>query len=105
MSRRLGEITFGAIGACFGITGGIFALSVHYHPSFTEPYIGIILSILGLIGAFVVGFRKRVGSALMIASGIGGLISLHQLYALAGTLLIGAGLLALAKKPGDPVTE
>lgn len=106
MSKHLGEIVFGAIGAGFGLTGSLFALLEHltsYKGLSFEPRLAILFSIIGFIGAGVLHFKRVLGAVLLIVAGIGGVFCLYQMYALAAALLIGAGGMALFSGSTDRV--
>jgi hypothetical protein len=104
--KRTTEFVLGLIGGIFGFGGAMFALffgavdeAVNGSSDVTGLGWGAILfSILAIVGAVVVKFKAKFGGALMLVSGIGGLICISLFYALPALLLVIGGLMGILRK-------
>ncbi|EUJ31009.1 hypothetical protein MFLO_09957 [Listeria floridensis FSL S10-1187] len=55
----------------------------------------LILSVLGLVGSFVVSHKPRMGGVMMIAAAVGGTMSVSMMFLIPIMLLSLGGLIAL----------
>ena len=106
--KRTTEFVLGLLGGIFGFFGAVFALIIGgvdaaLSSSGTSEIIGLgwgamLFAILGIIASVVVRSKAKVGGALLLVSGIGGLICISFYYILPAVLLVIAGLMGLIKK-------
>jgi len=106
--KRTTEFVLGLLGGIFGFFGAVFALIIGgvdaaLSSSGTSEIIGLgwgamLFAILGIIASVVVRSTAKVGGALLLVSGIGGLICISFYYILPAVLLVIAGLMGLIKK-------
>ena len=106
--KRTVEFVLGLIGGIFGIIAGIIAMTVGGLASafsadgastVTNLGVGaILLSVLGIVGAVVVGSKGKLGGLFMTIAAIGGIICVSYFYILSGILLIIPGIMGLVKK-------
>jgi hypothetical protein len=111
---RTAEMVLGIIGGIFGIVVGLAegaigglgeALNVHGATGlYGFAVLTIIASIIGIVGAALVGTRAKTAGALMIAAVILGLIGGLLFFFILPAILLGiAGILALVRKVESPV--
>jgi hypothetical protein len=108
MGKRTVEFVLGLIGGIVGFLGALVALAVGglggafgaKGASMVSSlgWLAIVFSILGIVGAAIVGNKPRLGGTFMLVSAIGGVISVSFAYALAFVLLLIAGLMGLIRK-------
>lgn len=104
--KRTTEFVLGLIGGIIGFGGAFFAIffgAVDEAVSGSSEVSGLgwaafLFSILAIIGAVVVKFKAKAGGAMMLISGIGGLVSISLFYALPALLLVIGGLMGLFRK-------
>jgi MFS family permease len=90
------EFVLGFIGGIVGVIAGIIA---QYYGYGSVLVVGaIILSIIGIAGAFVFTSHPRTSEVLMIVAAIGGVICIRMYFVLPGLLLLIAGLMGLFRK-------
>ncbi|EFI85076.1 Uncharacterised protein [Listeria grayi] len=108
------EGLLGFLGAALGIGFSLMVLTIPgisqalEEESFVFYMLNIatlLLSAVGLIGAFVVPHRARLGGALMVASAIGCTMSVSILFLLPIVLLAVGGLIALISHEESTVNE
>lgn len=108
--KRTTEFVLGLIGGIIGFGGAFFAIffgAVDEAVSGSSEVSGLgwaafLFSILAIVGAVVVKFKAKVGGAMMLISGIGGLVSISLFYALPALLLLIGGLMGLFRKDRQP---
>ncbi len=109
MAKRTAEFIVGLIGGIFGILGGLLGMmiggmSAAFGGGASVVWLGIsaiAFSILGIVGSATVRHNSKKGGWMMLIAAVGGTISVSFAYALAGPLLLVAGLLALIRKEGE----
>ncbi|MDI6892792.1 MAG: DUF4064 domain-containing protein [Actinomycetota bacterium] len=108
IEKRTVEFVLGILGGTLGFLGAGFVLFFgSVYSSFggkdastlvSLGWAAILFAILGITGAALVKSKTKLGGWLMLASAIGGIISISFMYALPFVLLIIAGLMAIIKK-------
>lgn len=78
---------FGGLGSAFGVQGAGLVSNL--------GFFAIPLSILGIVGGAMASAKPALAGKLMIASAVGGFISIFLAYMIAAILLIIAGILAI----------
>ena len=109
MGKRTSEFVLGLLGGIFGFFASIFAMMVGGLSSALGGgseivYLGfsaMFFSILGIVGAAFVKSKTKLGSWIMIASAIGGLISISFAFLLSFVLLLIGGLMGLLRKSNN----
>lgn len=104
--KRNTEFILGLLGGIFGFGGAMFAIffgAMDEAVSGSSEVSGLgwgafLFSILAIVGAVVVKFKAKAGGAMMLVSGIGGLVSISLFYALPALLLVIGGLMGLFRK-------
>lgn len=114
MEDRTAELLLGLIGGIFGILGAVFAVVVGQIGAAFSPglesvtYLGIsalFFAFLGLVGGAIVKSRAKAGGGLMLASAIGGLISVSLAYVPAFLFLLVGGVKAVLGSEEESTEE
>jgi len=102
---RVAALILGLLGGLFGIGGAVFAIFVGgvgdaFGAQDASLVMGlgtaaVVISIVGLVGGALALSKPKIASFLMLASAIAGFIAISAAYAIAGPLLLIAGVLAL----------
>jgi hypothetical protein len=108
MGKHTTEFVLGLIGGILGIFGSLIALAVGGFGGAVGAegattviglgWLGILFSVIGIVGSALVKSKLRLGGALMTVSAIGGVVSISFAYIPSFILLIIAGLMGLFKK-------
>jgi len=90
IGSALGVMGLAGLGGALGVAGseGIAGRGV----------IALLFSILGLIGAGIVGNNPKISGILMLVSAIVGFLIIFPFYILASALFLAGGILALISK-------
>ncbi len=83
-------LAIGGIGGAFGASGASTVV--------TLGRVAILFSIVGIVGSVLVRGKPKWGGALMLVSGIGGVICISYLYISPLVLLLIAGLMGIFGK-------
>lgn len=109
-AKQITALVLGILGGVFGIGGAIITLGLGGLSGIAgyekagevvgRGFGAILLSILGMIGAGIVGSNPKISGILMLVSAIIGFLIIFPLYIPATALLLAGGILALmSKKP------
>lgn len=105
---RLPETILGVLGGIFGIMPSISIMFMGGLTGFVgindltniadRGFIALVLSVFGLVGGAIASRKSNLAGILMIACGVGGLITIQLGYILAGALLVIGGFLSMMKE-------
>ncbi len=114
MVKRKTEFLLGLTGGIMGIFFSFFsllidnlsrALKVESINGIVElNWVAITLSVIGILGCFIVTSKAKIGGSLMITAAIGGFICISLFYLLPGSLLLVGGLMGISRKEKPKLT-
>jgi chromate transport protein ChrA len=109
--KSFATIILGILGGLFGIGGALLTMglgglsgALGYEKAGEIIWRGvgaIILSIMGMIGAGIVGNHRRASATLMLLSSIIGFLIIYPLYIPASALFLSGGILALIGRKNE----
>jgi len=113
-TTKIAVLVLGILGGLIGIASGLAtmglgglgsALGVEGAGGIVRRGVGaIILSIIGIIGAGIVGTHSKASGVLMLFSAIIGFLIIFPFYIPASALLLAGGILALIEKRGKEIS-
>lgn len=113
--KRTTEFVLGLIGGIFGLFGSTTALFIGgldatFNSTGESDIIGlgwlaILFSIVAIVGSVLVKSKVKLGGWLMIASAVGGVISVSFAYMIPAILLLIGGIMGVARKDKSKVIE
>lgn len=101
---RTAELVLGIIGGIFGLLASMAVIAFGglgesvgafgYEEFYSRGAAGLLLGVIGIIGAAIVNSRNKVAAGLMIVSAVGGLFALGLFWGISFILLLVGGILA-----------